>query len=337
MLDDVQDVGGRLIVKGYRNVSAQWGCAPTSKTSDQKIIEIYSKVGTAFNEAEERRGEHIPALYLNRIVLHFLALYELCEPHFQQHLEYEVNKYLAEGLREDYKRELRIIDENSDEPDVKRVKELQATTREALERQFPEKANKSPTLPYAQIAETVLRFSVVAAGEFVEMAERASCMKTNAVTQQALLQEVVAYHLNVAIANVMVKSNLLGRDNYNNIEAGICSESENTITKLGTKLAIYYLPIIARENRHRAQMYFCKDGEGLEVSEQQIRAYAEKHNRTLLTDIPADQMALVYYIIRVSRLLTIGMDIDRAIVWGVNGRLLDRCFELQDEICKLLI
>jgi hypothetical protein len=135
----------------------------------------------------------------------------------------------------------------------------------------------------------------------------------------------------------MVKSNLLGRDNYNNIEAGICSESENTITKLGTKLAIYYLPIIARENRHRAQMYFCKDGEGLEVSEQQIRAYAEKHNRTLLTDIPADQMALVYYIIRVSRLLTIGMDIDRAIVWGVNGRLLDRCFELQDEICKLLI
>jgi hypothetical protein len=42
MLNDVQAVSGRLIVKGYRRISAQHGCAPTSKTSDQKIIEIHT-------------------------------------------------------------------------------------------------------------------------------------------------------------------------------------------------------------------------------------------------------------------------------------------------------
>ena len=38
MLDDVQDVGGRLIVKGYRKIAIQHDCAPTGKTSDEKII-----------------------------------------------------------------------------------------------------------------------------------------------------------------------------------------------------------------------------------------------------------------------------------------------------------
>jgi hypothetical protein len=40
ILDAVQEVSGRLIVKGYRRISAPHGCAPTARTSDQKIIEI---------------------------------------------------------------------------------------------------------------------------------------------------------------------------------------------------------------------------------------------------------------------------------------------------------
>ncbi len=133
MLDSVQDVGGRLIVKGYRKISAQYGCAPTAKTTDQKIIEIYTKVGTAFHEAEQKRGEHIPALYLNTIVLHYLQLCEMLgEHHLQSHLQYDVNKYLAEGLREDFKKELNLFDENSNDPDVKRLKDLQAKTKVRL-------------------------------------------------------------------------------------------------------------------------------------------------------------------------------------------------------------
>ena len=110
MLDRVQETGGKLIVAGYRSIAAQHGCAPTAKTTDQKIIEIYSKVGTAFHQAEQQRGEHIPAVYLNTIVLKFFQVYEMLgDERLEQHLRYEVQKYSAEGLREDYKRELRLF------------------------------------------------------------------------------------------------------------------------------------------------------------------------------------------------------------------------------------
>lgn len=113
LLDRAQESSSKVIVSGYRRIGAQLGCAPTAKTTDQKIIEIYTKVGTAFHEAAIRRGEHIPALYLNSIVLGFLKLYEMVGDQFvQQHLQYEVDKYLAEGLRPDYKQELSLIDLN---------------------------------------------------------------------------------------------------------------------------------------------------------------------------------------------------------------------------------
>src|ERR1039458_4733519 len=51
MLDRVQESGSKVIVTGYRRIGAQLGCAPTAKTTDQKIIEIYTKVGAAFHEA----------------------------------------------------------------------------------------------------------------------------------------------------------------------------------------------------------------------------------------------------------------------------------------------
>jgi hypothetical protein len=36
------------------------------------------------------------------------------------------------------------------------------------------------------------------------------------------------------------------------------------------------------------------------------------------------------------RLLEIGRDIDKVIIWGVNAKLTDRIFELEDEICQCL-
>lgn len=132
MLDDVQEVSGRLIVKGYRRIAAQHGCAPTAKTSDQKIIEIHTLVSKAFHQAAERRGERIPALIDNHIVLKFLQVYEMMGDHLQQHLQYEVGKYLAEGLRPDYKQELPLFDPNGNDPDVKRLRELQRLAHEKL-------------------------------------------------------------------------------------------------------------------------------------------------------------------------------------------------------------
>jgi hypothetical protein len=135
MLDDVQEVSSKLIVKGYRKIGAQHDCAPTTKTTDQKIMEIYSIVGAAFHQAAERRGERIPALVQNYIVLKFFQVYEMFgDQRLQGHLQYEVGKYLAEGLRPDYKQELPLFDPDGNDPDVKRLRELQRLTREALER-----------------------------------------------------------------------------------------------------------------------------------------------------------------------------------------------------------
>ena len=124
MLDDVQEIGGRLIVKGYRGIAAQHGCAPTGKTTDAKILEIYTRVTTSFHQAAKQRGEQIPALIDNHIVLKFLQLYEMMPGHLDQHLQYEVKKYLAEGLRPDYKQELQLFAADGDDPDVKRLDEI---------------------------------------------------------------------------------------------------------------------------------------------------------------------------------------------------------------------
>jgi hypothetical protein len=99
-----------LTVNGYRRIAATNSCAPTSKTSDQKIIEIYRHVGSAFKEASKQRNEHIPAGYLNTIVLKFFQVYELGgDLMLDEHLKYEVNKYIRGGLREDYKQELKLF------------------------------------------------------------------------------------------------------------------------------------------------------------------------------------------------------------------------------------
>lgn len=150
MLEDVQEIGGRLIIKGYRKIAAQNGCAPTAKTSDKKIMEIYTQVSTVFSQAARQRREKIPALYLNTVILKFLQVHEMMGDHFQHHLQYEANKYLTEGLRPDYKRELPLFDPNNlNDPDVKRLSELHRLTGVAIHTE--KEVIKSPTSSKKQI------------------------------------------------------------------------------------------------------------------------------------------------------------------------------------------
>ena len=114
MLNDVQAVGGRLIVKGYRKIGARIGCAFASKMPDDNIIEIYNRVTTVFREAATRRGEQISPLNLNCIVLEFLQVSQTLGDKFsQEHLNYEVKKYLEEGLRVEHRQELKLLEEDN--------------------------------------------------------------------------------------------------------------------------------------------------------------------------------------------------------------------------------
>jgi hypothetical protein len=92
-----------LVVKKYRAVGILKNCAPTKKTSDKKIVEIYKKVYLRFNEAAAKKGEFIPSKNVAHIALVFMQVYEMSgEKFMDEHLEYEILKYHMSGLRKDY-------------------------------------------------------------------------------------------------------------------------------------------------------------------------------------------------------------------------------------------
>jgi hypothetical protein len=118
-LDRTLEVTAQLIVNFCRELGAYNNCPPTAKTSDQKILEIYSLINTAFQEAARRRGEQIPipAELINRIVSGFLQMYEkMGESFMREHLRYEIDKYMREGLRPDYKRPLPFFSDSASSP-----------------------------------------------------------------------------------------------------------------------------------------------------------------------------------------------------------------------------
>ncbi len=136
MLDDVKEITGRLLIRGYRRIGAQNQCAPTTKTTDDKIVEIYYKVIAAFDGAADQRRERIPAPIKNFIVLKFFQVYEMLgDVRLENHLKYEVEKYLTEGLRDDYKSGVELFDAKGSDPDVKRLLEIQQLIREQMLKQ----------------------------------------------------------------------------------------------------------------------------------------------------------------------------------------------------------
>lgn len=99
-----------IAIKGYRKYAKDNECAPTSKTSDEKIIEITREVMTAFTKISEKRNENLPGAYKHFIVIYFLQAFEMIgEKYYREHLEYELDKFLNEGLRDDFKIELNIF------------------------------------------------------------------------------------------------------------------------------------------------------------------------------------------------------------------------------------
>jgi hypothetical protein len=110
LLTQLQKASSEVFINGYRRVARERGCAPTSKTSDAEIVQLYKQVGTAFRQAAEQRDELLNAGSINTIVLKFLQIRERDGAEsVEERLTYEVERYLKEGLRADYRQELRLI------------------------------------------------------------------------------------------------------------------------------------------------------------------------------------------------------------------------------------
>ncbi|BAX62880.1 hypothetical protein [Burkholderia stabilis] len=81
--------------------------SPAAKTSDEEILTLYQRVGTAFHVVAEERGERLNAGIKNNIALYFYQAFEaLTLEFFEEHLRYELNRYRQSGLRETYEREI---------------------------------------------------------------------------------------------------------------------------------------------------------------------------------------------------------------------------------------
>lgn len=101
---------GKVVVNGYRAMAKANNSSPSLKMSDQKILEIYQQVGSAFRKVAHERGEILPAGHLNSIIYQFYQIYEMTgQDFYYDHLKYEIDKYIREGLRQDYKRDLNLF------------------------------------------------------------------------------------------------------------------------------------------------------------------------------------------------------------------------------------
>lgn len=98
------------LVKRFRQIGKYNNTAPTEKTSDEKIIQIYTLICTSFRKASLENQERIPANNLNTIAMKFFKVYEeFGEVFMKEHLEYELDKYRTQGLRLEYKIETSLF------------------------------------------------------------------------------------------------------------------------------------------------------------------------------------------------------------------------------------
>lgn len=97
------------LIRRYRNYARMSNRAPSPKTSDKQIIDIYETIASEFTGVARQRNEEISEDTINGIVLKFLQMHEsFGREMFEQHLEYELQKYEMEGLRPDYKQGLKL-------------------------------------------------------------------------------------------------------------------------------------------------------------------------------------------------------------------------------------
>lgn len=98
------------LVKRLRNIGEYNNTAPTEKTSDEKVIEIYQLICSSFRDASNKKNDRIPVDNLNTIVMKFFNVYEqFGEDFMKDHLEFELEKYRKEGLRPEYQKGISLF------------------------------------------------------------------------------------------------------------------------------------------------------------------------------------------------------------------------------------
>jgi hypothetical protein len=105
-----EDKLNESLIKRLREIGKYNNTAPTDKTSDEKVIEIYQLICSSFRNSSTKRNERIPADNLNTIAMKFFNVYEqFGEDFMKEHLEFELEKYRKEGLRPEYQKGISLF------------------------------------------------------------------------------------------------------------------------------------------------------------------------------------------------------------------------------------
>ena len=99
--------GSRLIVNGYRRIARRRAMAPTKKTTDAEILNLFEQVGSAFKSVAYQRGESLKASRINYVVWKFLQAHEdMSKDDFDNHLQQQLENYHKNGLPPAYRNDL---------------------------------------------------------------------------------------------------------------------------------------------------------------------------------------------------------------------------------------
>lgn len=97
----------RRIITTYREFGRTCNLAPTSKTTDDQIVAIHMLVTEAFSAAASKRNEDVEARAMTMTIIKFFDIYETHGlKFFEEHLAYEIDRFLKHGMRPDMKMSL---------------------------------------------------------------------------------------------------------------------------------------------------------------------------------------------------------------------------------------
>lgn len=97
ILDEIDEI----TIKVFRGLAKVNNLPPTSKSSDEDILRINKEIINAYRAVENQRNEIIPANSLFAISFHFMQVFEMKgQKFYEEHLDYEIQRYIKEGLRD---------------------------------------------------------------------------------------------------------------------------------------------------------------------------------------------------------------------------------------------
>ena len=192
------------------------------------------------------------------------------------------------------------------------------------------------TLPYPQLAELVLRYSVWTAGTAGEIICKATPHKTSDETQMALLSESVAYHISVVMSVLMQNHAIQKNSEHDQVEAMLFAALSGILQTPGNDWQTY-LKVLDSRNTTKAFCYYSGYAKGLGLTEEQIQSYlAQCGHLHQSSEASGGGVGYQCYLMRLAQIIGGGAEVDGSVAEALHPVLVDGILNLQDDVTLCL-